>query len=56
MVLHLEEELERKYTINFSTSFSVTGFMLAQSTETFQLVSGFLTKGVGFCIVELLCL
>lgn len=45
----------RKYVTNFSTSFSVTGFMLAQSTEAFQLVSGFLTKGVGSRVVELLC-
>lgn len=35
---------------------SVWRFMLAQSTEAFQLVSGFLTKGIGSCVVELLCL
>lgn len=40
----------------FSASFDVTGFVLVQTAEAPQLVSGFLTKGIYLCIaVEFVC-
>ena len=41
---------------DFSTSFGVAGFSFSWSAGDPQLVSGFLTWGIGPCLVELVYL
>lgn len=50
------EELWQEGASDFSADFDTAGFMLSDSAEDPQLVSGFLTEGIFPCVTESVCL